>query len=483
MMTKRIFNLQKRLIQNRTGGIMDIPHPAVLRYSEPRVLIAQFEEAWGIKPEAVVLPVATSDGLMFEVEGLHEPISPYATELTSGLRDFQGIVFAFSRLGLDIYLLITPTLQFIRTDALHVTDIVGNKSPQLCISNPRSQDIIAAVLGTGVDLIIETTKNTPGKLKGVVMNIVDIWPMGGHNKRLKLTCFCTSCEKHIEEHKPGLIKHFKTFPNPWNLLLQVTSTGIAYIDEIHPNSTPSDIIGLSRQRGFDEVFEDRTIPFLMEQADILLDYIEVRHNQTIAAVATIFEQALQGLDSVPRRIILTEGSYYDWTSGIQLESLDRPFDEESSPYDEIWFDPSSTELVMKYVPFRSYMWKRARYYIDAFFDLIANATDPVKRATTRIAHMKIPEVRGLLKSRLNQAIGTAMTGSTSLVSLSDIKSENSNSARIGFVGVSLTREIGDKLIESLNIPPGLADLTSPSQGGDLLETLMRLMGYKEKEEE
>ncbi len=458
-MARRTFNLQTQLAQNRRGSVMDIPHPALLRYSEPKALIAQFEEAWGTKPEAVVLPVAVADGLMFKVEGLSEPISPYAIGFSGGLKDFQDIVHAFAKEGLDIYLLIVPTLQFVGTDALHIVDIVGDGSAQLCISNPRSQDVIAAVLGTGVDLAIETTKNTQGKLRGVVVDVVDLWPMGGQNKRLELTCFCPSCVKYMEEHKPGLIRQFKTFPNPWNLLLQATPTGISHIDEVHLNSTASDIIGLSRQKGFEEVFEDRTMPFLLDQAEVLLDYVEVRHNQTIAAVTAIFEQALRGLESVPRRIILTEGSYYDWTAGIQLERLDTSFPQGALPFDEIWFDPSSTELLMANIPFRSYMWKRARYYIDAFFDLVAHATDPVKRATTGIAQMKIAEVRGLLKSRLSQAVGTAMTGYTSLASLPDIKSDDAGSMRIGFVGVALTRESGEKLIEGLSIPPGLADIT------------------------
>lgn len=480
-MARRNFNLQTQLAENKRGSVMDIPHPALLRYSEPKVLIAQFEEAWGTKPEAVVLPVTVADGLMFRVEGLSEQISPYAIGFSGGLKDFQDIVHTFAKEGLDIYLLIVPTLQFVGTDALHIVDIVGDGSAQLCISNPRSQDVIAAVLGTGVDLAIETTKNTQGKLKGVVIDIVDLWPMGGKNKRLELTCFCPSCEKYIEEHKPGLIRQFRTFPNPWNLLLQATTTGIGHIDEVHPNSTASEIIGLSRQKGYDEVFEDRTMPILLDQAGVLLDYIEVRHNQTVAAVTAIFEQALQDLDSIPRRIILTEGSYYDWTAGIQLERLDKSLPQGALPFDEIWFDPSSTELLMANTLFRSYMWKRARYYIDAFFDLVANATDPVKRATTGIARMKIAELRGLLKSRLSQAIGTAMTGFTSLASLPEIKSDNSDSMRIGFIGVALTRESGDKLIEGLNIPPGLADVTSAApQDNNPLEALMRsLMAAKD----
>lgn len=481
VMTRRAFKLQAQLTQNKNGSIIDIPHPALLHFSEPQALIAQFQESWGTSPEAVVLPVTAMDGLLFPVEGLSEPLSSYATGFSSRIENFPDIIDAFAKLGLDIYLLIDPTLQFIGTDALHVIDIVGDGSAQLCISNPRSQDVIAAILGTGIDIVVEVTKKTQGKLKGVVIDTANLWPMGAKNKRLELTCFCPSCERYIEEHKPGLIRQFKTFPNPWNLLLKDAGTGIANISEIRPNFTSHEIVGLSRQKGFDEIFEDRTLPFLLEQAEVLLSYIEVRHNQTISAVSDIFEQASEGLESPPRRIILTEGSYYDWTAGIQLERLDERFNEESSPYDEIWFDPSSTELLLKHTPFRSYMWKRSRYYIDAFFNTVGSVTDPVKRATTGVARMKIPEARGLLKSRLSQAIGTSMTGRTSLASLPDIKSDSSNSARIGFVGVALTRENGEKLIEGLNIPPGLADVMPTKEDSNALETLlMRIMASQEE---
>ncbi|MBM3303252.1 MAG: hypothetical protein FJY85_25320, partial [Deltaproteobacteria bacterium] len=261
-----------------------------------------------------------------------------------------------------------------------------------------------------------------------------------------------------------------------------TQTGIAHIDDVHLASTSSDLIGLSRQKGYDEVFEDRSLPQLLDQAETLLEYIEVRHNLTVSAITEIFDQALSDLDSLPTRVILTEGAYYDWTSGVQLERLDSPFDPGTASYDEVWFDPSSTDLLMRHVPFRSYMWRRARYYIDAFFDFVAHATDPVKRATTGLARMKIPEVRGMLKSRLSQAVGTAMTGYTSLASLPDIKSDTSNSARVGFVGVALARDSGEKLIESLQIPPGLADVEG-SQEDTALALLRRWMASRGERED
>lgn len=455
---------------------MDMPHPGLLRYMEPKQMVVEFEKSWGAKPTAVVLPVTCPDGLLFSVTGLSEALSPYATDIARDIRDFQDAVLNFANLGLDIYLLLDPSLQFIDTAALHLVDITGDGSAQTCIGNPRAQDVAAAILGTGVDIVVETTQKSPGKLKGVVLDLVDLWPMGGKDDRLELTCFCPACERYFENNKPGMLRQFKTFPNPWNLLLQVTSTGINPCDEIRLKATADDVIGLCRQKGFDKVFGDQSLPLLLEQAEILLDYIEVRHNQTIAAVNEVFNQALSDLDSIPRRIILTEGSYYAWTSGLQLERLDILDTTDHPPYDEVWFDPSSSELALNNTPFRSYMWKKARYFLDAFFQFAANAADPAKRTNTGIARLTINQVKSTLKKRLNQALATSVRGYTSLASLPELKGDSTSSERVGFIGIALNREVGEKFIEGINIPHGLADMPGDNESSGSLEQLMKMFG-------
>ena len=476
-MTKRTFNLVKQLNQNASGSIMDIPHIALLRHIEPKQMILDFEKSWGSKPTAVVLPVTCPDGLLFPVTGLSEALSQYATEISHGISDFQDIVLSFANLGMDIYLLLDPTLPFIDTAALHIVNISGDGSAQTCFGNPRALDVASAILGTGVDIVIETTKTAKGKLKGVVLDLVDLWPMGGEDKRIELTCFCPACEKYFENSKPGLLRQFRTFPNPWNLLLQVTSTGIAQCDEVRVKSTASDIVGLCRQKAFDDVFQGQSMPFLLEQAELLLDFVEVRHDLTVASVNEVFSQALDGLDSVPQRIILCEGCHYGWTSGLQLERLDIGDRDENSPYDEVWFDPSSSELILRTTPFRSYMWKRARYFLDAFFQFAAIAADPAKRVNTGIARFTVNGVKGILKKRLNQALGTSVRGYTSLASLPEIKSEATDSQRVGFVGVALTREVGEKFVEGISISHGLADMgEGDGARASIEQQLMKMLG-------
>lgn len=476
----RQFKIQTLLSESAGSNLVDIPHLGLLRYLEPKRIKTWFKDKWGTEPKGIVLPVAHPEGLLFKVDGLDEPISPYA-QVSENLKEFQDVVQVFAQQGLDIYLLINPTLEFVRAAPLHIINIVGDGSHALCIGNSMGRAIVAAILGTGVDITRMATRNTPGKLAGVVLDVVNLFPMGAKNERLELTCFCPSCEEWFEANDPGLLRNFRAFPNPWNLLLQDSGTGIGFIDDVRLGSQPEDIVGLSRQKGFNEIFKDKAndLPYLREQAALLLRYMRVRHDQVIASVRDIFDEALHGLEQMPNRILLVEGSYYGWTSGLQLEDLDRTHldrtrsEETRVPYDEIWFDPAATDMFLTNVPFRSYMWRRARYYIDEFLRAVDSVSDPVKRVTTGVARFPRAAAQALLRQRLHQSVGTAMTGSSTLIALPPLKSEQTKSQRIGFVGVALTQEIGDKFIEGVKIPEGLAEVQLGRDLGDLFELLAR----------
>ena len=64
-----------------------------------------------------------------------------------------------------------------------------------------------------------------------------------------------------------------------------------------------------------------------------------------------------------------------------------------------------------------------------------------------------------------------MTGSSTLISLPPLKSEQTKSQRIGFVGIALTQEVGVKLVEGIKIPEGLAEEQFGRDLGDLFELL------------
>ena len=409
-----MFSIEKRVRQNLDGAVLDLQHAAIFKYEAPAALIETFRATWGVGPQGVVLPVTAPDGLLFPVEGVGEPFSAFSGPFAGGAKDFREVVYCFSQLGLDIYLLVDPTMPFNKTEALHVVDIVGDSSAQVCTSNPRAQEIVGAILGTGIDIVNETTKSTKGKLRGVIIDCVDLLPMGGRDERLELTCFCPSCEKYFNAQDPLILKHFRTFPNPWNLLLKVGSTGIGHVHNIRANSTPEDVVGLCRQKNYHTVFEDKSTSALLGHADALLEYIRARHNLIVTSIGKMFREALEGLDQQPRRIILGEGHQYDWTSGLVMDLLDNVDGSTLEYFDEVWFNPSSTEICLERMPFRSYMWARSRYYIDSFFQLAANASDPSRRTTLGLGRLPVPKLKALLHQRLNQAIAGAASGQTSL---------------------------------------------------------------------
>lgn len=474
-MSRRTFKFQETLATGGAGGVLDIPHTAVLKYATPAELKETFTSQWGVAPAAVCIPVVNPDGLLFPVDGLHEVFSEHSSNFAGGLNDFGDVIEVFSELALDIYLSIDPTLCFLDSDPLKLVDIAEDTSRQMCFGNPKTQDIAAAILGTGVDITKETTGKTKGKLKGVVLDIVDLWPMGGEKNHIELTCFCPSCTAFLEDVSPGIIRKYKTFPNPWNLLLQATETSITPITSLKSTHTPEDVIGLSRQKGFDKSFEDKSSANLLSKASDVLDYIRARHKQTILAMDRVFEEALRGLDDVPQRIIICEGQDYAWTSGIQIDALDKDvFQKEHTLLDEVWFDVRSSEAPLEKLEYRAYMASRSRYFVDAFFQFAANATNAEARANTGIARLSVAEVKEQLRVRLAQAMGTLSTGKTALSTLPPNQDQDNSAKRAGFVGVGLSREIGEKIIEGLSIAPGIAN-NAPSLSSILPEDFLSRM--------
>ncbi len=469
-MSRRSFKFQERIAKNKANGILDIPNFAVLRHCSPQDMIKNFIKTYDAKPEGVCLPVIAPDGLLFEIQGFGELYSKYR-KVSDHLQDFQDVVHSFSEQGLDIYLCLTPKINFFSSDSLHVVDIIGNGTPQLCVNNHLAQELLSAILGTAIDLTLETTSKLRGKLKGICLNIVDILGMGGEGNRVHLTCFCPECESFIESYHPGLLKYFKTFPNPWNLLLKSSGTGMSYIDDITSTTKPEDIVGLCRQRGYEKVFTDYSTSNLTQHSEILLKYLKTRHEQVLLSVEAIFSEALNGINDKPIKILLLEGANYGWTSGLFVDSINS--NSGKTIIDEIWINPYSNQILENPVYYKSYMWRRSRYFIDNFFDICASVSNPIIMSTTGLGRLPKSEVKSTLIRRLKQATGTSMEG-TSLSTLPSLHSDEKQSYRTGFVGVGFNHDIGSKIIEELQLSEGLYQESDQSKSFPNIELLKML---------
>lgn len=456
----REFLIDKRRENVSKGAILDIPHLGLLKYRTPQEFVNMFKADWGVMPESVSLPLTAPDGLLYPVKSLRQSLSIFSRP-SNEIVDFQDVVGKFSKLGLGIYLSFQPRLSFIRADQLHVQDINGVGSPLLCIGKPLNQEIMAAIIGTGVDLVNETTNSTKGgKLLGVIFNSLHLWGMSAKNQRLHLTCFCDSCRAFFNEHKPGILKHFYNFPNPWNLLLRENPGAIEYVDDVSSDTSEDSIVGISRQRGYCDVYKNQPNSYLLSEAGVLMNYLRLRHRQTVFSINQIFYQAFDGLQSVPKRIILLEGEKYGWTTGMFLESLDSPPDvntlglDNLPTFDELWINPAAASVDLKHIQFRWYLWKRSRYYIDALFDTSSDLCDPTTLATTPLGYLSAQKKMALLETRLRQAIAMSLTGESNLVTLPDLAPQGCESKRVGFIGVGLDNDLGSRFIDSLNILEG-----------------------------
>jgi len=477
----RTFTFQKATKTGSGEGLLDIPHPAVFFNKTPQDLIDKFKVDFGVLPKGVILPTVAPDGLLYECSDIALPRSRYA----SG-NYFADTVAAFAGIkGIEkIYLSMDPTFHFVRTDALHVVDIAGDGSQQVCIMNQKVQELIGAVLGIGIDLTLATLAEagTSAHLAGAVIDVVDLWPQGASDERLELTCFCESCVKIFEKEEKGLVDKFKTFPNPWNLVLKDNGTGIGYIDTLPKNVNEQKIIGLSRQKGYIDLFKDTNEATLLQHAKDLLRYMQIRHNQTALALHAIFNEAFRGLAGEKlHRILLSEGVHFDWTSGMQLQRLDEP-DTGTELFNELWFNSTSSEAIISNTPFRSYMWRRSRYLIDAFFQTVAAAADPVKRNTTGIARFSEAALRDeLLPKRLGSAVSTNDSSLASLAALPSLKEDGKTGGRVGFVGVAFFDEgEGKKFLRTIPIAPSAQDgKKQRSEQDEMLEMLMRRLADKD----
>lgn len=474
-MTRRSFSISK--ISEIAGeGVLDIPSLSILRFKEPKKLLEEFKELWGVSATMVALPAVESNGLLYEVEGLQGiPISPYA-QPSQRFKGFEDVVAAFLSEGLDITLTLYPGYSLLPGEGILLRDITGSTAAQPCIANPRAQEMLGAILGTGIDIIQEVAaRNRGGRLVGVALDVTDLWPSSGELGRVEATCFCAVCTRYFEKTTPDLIKHFKTFPNPWSLLLRPTETGISYYDEIPLNSSAEDIVGFARQRNFIAQFPNVDQPQLLENANILLRYMRGRHALTVGAVGALFDYACEGLNEKLARILIMEGDMYGWTSGLWLEELDAtPTDQ--SGIDELWFNVTPS-YVPRNIPYRAYMWRRSRYLISNYFDFVGVLSSST-RASTALRYKSVEECRLEVAERWATVYSAALSAQAALQTLPSGSDETGADVRRGFVGVGLTREFGEKFSDQLSILPMRSTNTrssTPEISGLQLQRLLEML--------
>lgn len=439
---------RRQVLQRAGEATLDIPDLRILKTAEPHRLLERFEASWDVKPTSVVLPAVSPDGVNFDNTcGL--PISRTAAAV-----DFRNAVNAFASAGCDVYVSMDPGFRFINSAPLLVVDSSGDSARRACITKPRVQEVISHTIADAVGLVLDGVEGTGAKLLGIAVDSVDLWPMSAADGRIDLTCFCTECVDKLGAEE---LARFQDFPNPSNLLLRDSGTGIGYADTIQSDASPEKVLSLSRLKGYVEIFEKASRTELQKHAEGILDYMRARHRMTVESLVSMIDSGTERarnesedlLDGALRRIVLAEGSQYNWTAGLFVDLLDS-----EGPFDEIWLDPSTTEVSLKRVASRAYMWRRCRYAVDAFFEYAAAVADPALRAITGLGRLEEFQVVRVLEGRLRTSLGASMTGFTNLSALAgEVAESPEGPGRLGFIGVALDEALGAGVLMDVDVAP------------------------------
>ena len=343
---------------------------------------------------AVCLPLIHYSGVAFDTSLTTHSLIDLKVEVRTKTRSFGQIVREFVDRGCDVYFYVNPALDFLDLPLTHVADIRGVGSPTACFYKSHTRQILKKLIADGISAArraMDDNEELLSRLRGLAIDIASIWGMGGEEEAVHMTCFCDECRRYYVTNGVN-VDSFQTRPSPWHLGLRASDTGVSYIDNFDPNDTADSIIGKSRLRGFDQPFEDADS--LRQAAESLKKFMDVRHNLVEEVLADLFD-SMGSIDggSKLRRIVITEGVDYDWTSGVFLSSLS------NKVVHEVWLDPTDKAHGLG-IPHRFFMCRRSTYFINALYDFLWSASDDRIRTATQLANMTEDSIKRELKRRL-----------------------------------------------------------------------------------
>jgi len=345
-------------------GILDVPDIAMFAVTDVPELVAEYKKRFGFSPEGICLPLTTSGGLSYNSTLGIRNVSPARD---GHVRDLEWACRAAAGEGLQIYLCIDPTLPFATTSSdFSLVDNTGDESPKCCVVNRLTREAVRTILNETASV----AQKHAFPVAGYVFSTQNLWPMGAEGERLELTCFCRHCWKAMSEAAPDLdLSAFEKSPNPWNLALRDSGSGISHLHEIAPGDQPVAILEKSKAREYYNPAWYHSEDAALGAARQLFLYLHARDRVTSHAVG----EMLRAVPAGTKRVLISEPFQYDFTDGMFLAT------KVSLGVDELWMPPLPAKLregavsdVSRPLPrVRTYLAARARYHVDALFNFIA----------------------------------------------------------------------------------------------------------------
>ena len=314
-------------------------------------------EGAGFRGFGVVLPCSAADGILYPVEELSLPISSECQGF-----DFLKAAQLAHQKKLKIYLSINPAAELHGLpNTCSPMDQRGDVSRGTAISESYARRVVSAVLGTGIDLLLE--KGIP--VEGVCVVATSLYGVGAEGDSISITEFGQSSVEVLKE--AGLAQFIEEIKgwgkdSPLHLILKPSDNGIAHVDTLSWPCIADEILKESERKGYlEQVKSARDV-----RAEMLSLFLSERHKLTVKWLHEILEIALAGtgIESA-KRIVIADGSNFDFTGGLFLQALKKE-DLVTGGFDEVWCDLANKKGILpEETDFRGYLCRRSRYILEA----------------------------------------------------------------------------------------------------------------------
>lgn len=431
-------------------ALLHIPHTEMLALKPIDAWVQAFasEKFARTLPTEIILPAVGLGGPSFQSE-IHpypryiEP--PKDTKTGKHIRSFELLPDWIHQCRvinpeIRVWAFVNPVYAFLDGEYTRLLDQHGiTLDNNMCITNEVIQKMtdifVDELVGMGID--------------GIVFDLTDIYPQSGSNMVVGIqnTCFCPYCLDALaaEGFKQG-IDVFVGSQNPFRLVLRVDEDGTAHIP-VNIEWTPDHLVKYSLARGFVKDDNEQT----QRDAKLLMSYIQARARVVAQSVKRLTRRATE-LEK--KNAVILGDKNLDLTTMTDIRTL-----HSQGAADEFW----SPEVERKYVLEQNvqacvYLWSRATYSINAFFEVF-------EKANRLLALTGADQFLQLLLARSKRLLGNTLAPGN--VFTAEMASEFK-----GYVGIPLSENDHAELVNALSkratgqiLPPEILDafrITTPT---------------------
>lgn len=353
--------------------ILDVPSVCITQVLPLDHLIRTIEDHWQAPVAGVNYPVLWVNGLTTA----RDPI--FKSHATRPGQCLEDVATFCSDRSLKLCLDFNLDLDALNLDFVRLKDLYGNVSAQACINTPAVAVALRAIANEIAASLGRNDGHDPSPR--IVLSLHDLWPMSADGI-VRPNCFCRHCRESLEDLDPGLLEHFKTVPNPYDLVLRDSGGGIAHIHSFTSQTTPADLESLIQASHFPSylttsgrIQETELDSVLETWTGYIHRMVHARHALTVTAVNSVIAILREAWPASEVSVIVGDAPF-DWTAGLFLDQLGQDI-----KADEFWVHPSNSYVQVEAERIRFYAMDSAGYYFRGFLEAVEAGLSSTREVT------------------------------------------------------------------------------------------------------